>query len=57
MSSMARSIRREMKRNSGRIALAAGRLTCPKCGKRMARKGLSFRQVKCVGCGLQGRVK
>ena len=57
MSSLSRSIRREMRRSAEQRALASGRLICPKCGKKMQRKGLSFWKVSCTGCGIQGRVK
>lgn len=57
MSSMIRSIKRQMTRDNGRAAVAASRIKCPKCGRKMVRKGLSFKKVYCVGCGFQGAVK
>ena len=46
-----------MTRHAGRAALATGKLICPKCGKKLKRKGLCLRKVQCAGCGFQGRVK
>ena len=57
MSSLSRTIRRGMTRHAGRAALATGKLICPKCGKKLKRKGLCLRKVQCAGCGFQGRVK
>lgn len=57
MSSMIRSINRQRTRDNGRAAVAAGRVKCPKCGRKIIRKGLSFKKVYCAGCGFQGVVK
>jgi predicted RNA-binding Zn-ribbon protein involved in translation (DUF1610 family) len=57
MSSMSRTIGRNMSRFIASHALKMGRLICPKCGKVLHRKRLSLRKVVCDGCGFQGRMK
>lgn len=57
MSSLSRTIRRQSTRDTGRALLAAERIKCPKCGKKLKRRGLSFRKAQCPHCGWQGRLK
>ena len=56
MSSMARSMKREMKRSgieSGRVIYPK----CPKCGERVVRSGYSGSAVHCPKCEFKGRIK
>lgn len=58
MSSMCRSIRRNMRRESALGAAQVGKLTCPKCkNATLTRKNIVSRKMICPSCGWRGRIK
>ena len=58
MSSMVRSIRRNIIREGALGAAQTGRLTCPKCKQAVLKhKNLVSRKMECPNCGWKGRIK
>ena len=57
MSSMSKTIKRQMARNDKNDLLLFGRVACPKCGRALHKRTPFGRGVKCHKCGFEGKMK